>query len=280
MLESSRTTGRARCGTVRLEDSERTASRSRRDSLWQHVAARRLVTARRRTTASRWPARSAQAAQRLREARTEVSAPSRPAPNRPRRAEGLEIIFRPDPDDLRRPLREQRLAAGTAQAVHQAHVGQRGAGRARRPPSELGLANGDVIELTLPRRTLHGAGVDPAGPGGRRGDGALGYGRRSAGGSAGTRRRLQRVRAAHRRRAVVRRRARDREDRRAATSLARTQDHHLMEGRAIGARGDARRVHEAIPTSSHEQVENAARTLSLYPRVRVQRLRSGAWRST
>ena len=42
-------------------------------------------------------------------------------------AEGLEIAFRHDPSRPRRPLRQQRLAAGAAEADHQADLGQRGA---------------------------------------------------------------------------------------------------------------------------------------------------------
>ena len=65
----------------------------------------------------------------------------KPAPRARRRArEGLRARLPARPDDLRRPLRQQRLAAGTAQADHQAHLGQRrphepGDGRAtgRRP---------------------------------------------------------------------------------------------------------------------------------------------------
>ena len=39
---------------------------------------------------------------------------------------GLELIFRPDPDGVGRPFREQRLAAGTAQAADEGHVGRDG----------------------------------------------------------------------------------------------------------------------------------------------------------
>jgi MoCo/4Fe-4S cofactor protein with predicted Tat translocation signal len=38
--------------------------------------------------------------------------------------EDLEVVFRPDPADLRRPLRQQRMAAGVAPADHPAHLGQ------------------------------------------------------------------------------------------------------------------------------------------------------------
>ena len=51
--------------------------------------------------------------------------------------QGLEIVFRPDLDDLGRPIRKQRLAAGIAQAADHAHLGFRGDGE-----SENGRAPG------------------------------------------------------------------------------------------------------------------------------------------
>ena len=53
-------------------------------------------------------------------------------------AEGAELDARlpPRPDDPRRPLRQQRLAPGAAQAAHQAHLGQRRAGQPRTPRAE------------------------------------------------------------------------------------------------------------------------------------------------
>ena len=55
----------------------------------------------------------------------------------PRRAAGDRPRDRlpPRPDGPRRPVRQQRLAAGAAQADHQAHVGQRRARQPARPPS-------------------------------------------------------------------------------------------------------------------------------------------------
>ena len=69
----------------------------------------RRCSARRRPTARRAGAGGAAAAL--------------PPPRRP--TSGIEIVFRPDPHDSRRPLREQRLAAGTAEAALEGHVGQR-----------------------------------------------------------------------------------------------------------------------------------------------------------
>ena len=52
-------------------------------------------------------------------------APARGPASPDRGRAGLEISFRNDPVGPRRPLRQQRLAAGAAQADHQADVGQR-----------------------------------------------------------------------------------------------------------------------------------------------------------
>ena len=52
-------------------------------------------------------------------------------------------------DYLGRPLREQRLAAGTAEAADEDHVGPRGVGQPASWPNEQKLADGDVIELRL-----------------------------------------------------------------------------------------------------------------------------------
>ena len=68
-----------------------------------------------------------------------------------RAAEGLELAFVVRPQGLRRPLRQQRLAAGAAAPDHQADLGQRGADLARRPAKALGLETGDVVEIELPR---------------------------------------------------------------------------------------------------------------------------------
>ena len=71
----------------------------------------------------------------------------RPSPRGGRagaRAAALEIVFRPDPTVWRRPLRQQRLAAGAAQAAHQAHLGQRGAHQ----PGDRASALGVSIERT------------------------------------------------------------------------------------------------------------------------------------
>ena len=62
------------------------------------------------------------------------------------RASGIEIAFRPDPDDPRRPVQQQRLAAGAAEAAHPSHVGQRGA----RQPRNHGAARRNARAPTSP----------------------------------------------------------------------------------------------------------------------------------
>ena len=90
-------------------------------------------------------------------------------------ASGLEITFRPDPVGLRRALRQQRLAAGAAQALRQGGLGQR---RVREPADGRGARAARARPGGLRRRgrdrggrpqraCAAGAGVDPAGPAGR-----------------------------------------------------------------------------------------------------------------
>ena len=141
------------------------------------------------------------------------------------------------PERLRRPLREPRLAAGAAEAAHQAHLGQR---RHREPEARRAARR-------HPRRRRRRRATRPTSSscsiGGRsvkapvwilpgHADDAvtvhLGYGRTRAG-PRRHRRRLQRQHAPHERRALVRLRARGREDRRDARSLACTQDHWTIE---------------------------------------------------
>ena len=99
--------------------------------------------------------------------------PARPAGrSRPRRRgrragrRALEIVFRPDPTDLRRPLRQQRLAPGAAQAADQAHLGQRRPASAPRPPRGLGASPNERrrrARATAAAR-VRGAGLDHARP--------------------------------------------------------------------------------------------------------------------
>ena len=91
----------------------------------------------------------------------------------------------------------------------------------------------------------------------------LGYGRTRAG-QRRHRRRLQRQRAPHVRRAVVRQRRRDRRRPARRYSLACTQYHHLMEGRGM-VRAVTRDEFVRDPKSVHEGDETPPRTLTLYP---------------
>ena len=140
------------------------------------------------------------------------------------------------PDDLGRPLREQRLAAGAAEAADEDHVGPDGVGQpgARRSSRAQRRRH---HRAPLPRQ--HGAAAGRVVPG--HPDGAVtaffGYGRQLAGrvGTPPTMwRRSSTSIAAHLRRAVVRQRTRI-----AKTGdrylMARTQEHHPMEGRARSA---------------------------------------------
>ena len=70
-------------------------------------------------------------------------------------------------DDLGRPVRQQRLAPGIAQAADPADLGQCGASSAPRRAKQLGVADGDVLELRYRGRTLAHPRLDHAGPGRR-----------------------------------------------------------------------------------------------------------------
>ena len=99
-----------------------------------------------------------------------------------RRQAGSDLPSRPH--DLRRPLRQQRLAAGIAQADHQAHLGQR---RLHQPGdgAPAGRADRRHAEVDLRRPHAGRAGLDPAGPCERRRHAAPGL-RPHAAGRAGT----------------------------------------------------------------------------------------------
>ena len=69
----------------------------------------------------------------------------------------------PRPDDLRWPLRQQRLAAGAAQADHQAHLGQRRDHEPRHGPLGSRTSDtGDHAGVDLPGPHAARAGVGPA----------------------------------------------------------------------------------------------------------------------
>ena len=88
-------------------------------------------------------------------ARGNWAADAPPAPPAPP-AERVRDQLPPRPDALRRPVRQQRLAPGTAQADHQADLGQRRVHQPERRPTKLG------VETELPldrRRTRPGRGA-------------------------------------------------------------------------------------------------------------------------
>ena len=118
-------------------------------------------------------------------------------PIRNRESQRLRDLFPTRSLRPRRPVRQQRLAAGAAEADHQAHLGQRGASSARRPrerlksvesPSFQGGEHGqiisDVVELKYQGRTVRGAVFAVVGHPDDCVTVHLGYGRTRAGASA------------------------------------------------------------------------------------------------
>ena len=178
-----------------------------------------------------------------------VGAPRRCRRRRPPSDAGAATrwSFAPDPTILRRPLRQQRLAAGTAQAADEAHVGQRRADGAG-DRAKLGVGNGDYVSRSRSGgRYVSGAGVGPAGPCRRCRDGLLRL-RPHARGPRRHGHRLQRLRDSHVRRAWS---FAGGEVRRTGESmlLASTQGHHSMEGRAIVRTGSLEHVPATSPSS-------------------------------
>ena len=182
----------------------------------------------------------------------------------------FEIVLPQRSVDPRRPVRQQRLAAGAAEADHQADVGQR---RVREPGdrrtaqgrqhavvagrrARTDRRDGGRDPLRRPRRARRGVSM-PGHP-----DDCvtvhLGYGRTRAG-QVGTRRRLQRERDSHLDGALVRRRRRDRADDR-RDLLARVHAVSPLDGRPRhDPRGHARRVRPQAPKWSHEGPRGAER---------------------
>ncbi len=116
--------------------------------------------------------------------------------DRPRRTEpGARLRARPEA--VRRPLRQQRLAAGTARPDDEADLGQRGADRPRHRGAAGRASDGDVVRLKYRGRELEMPALHGAGRGRLVGARALRLRahRRRPG---GRRRRRQRLPAAHR----------------------------------------------------------------------------------
>ena len=181
------------------------------------------------------------------------------------------------PDDLRRPLREQRLAAGAAEAAHEADVGQRRARSRRRRPRSSSVDN----ERRRRARAAGAARSTRAGVGAARSRRRCGHGVTSATAAA----RAGRVGngigfdayALRTSDAPVVRDAAPRSARPARRMLlASTQDHHSMEGRAIvrvGARSRSSRTTRRSRT--HARGDAAARRSTLYADHEYHGLRVG-----
>ena len=188
----------------------------------------------------------------------------------------------------RRPQRQQRLAAGTAEAAVEGHLGQRRVhqrahGRAAEHPDRRVRATQDqpVIEIRLsgPHRAACPSGCCPARPT---------MSSWCTSGTAATRRVASARASGHdvfglrtSQRAVVRRRRRRHEDRRRRISIASTQNHFAMEGR-----NPVRVVDVEEFTKNPKAVEQlgprsaaARRCRSIPGEHAVQRRTSGAWRS-
>ena len=132
----------------------------------------------------------------------------------------------------RRPLRQQRLAAGTAQVADEADVGQRGADRARRPPIASSLDQRRRRRVEAGRPHAAHPGVDRAGPGARHAHAASRL-RPHARRPRRQRHRLQRQRAAHARGAGHPAAASSSTKTGDSYELACTQDHWSLEGRNL-----------------------------------------------
>ena len=187
----------------------------------------------------------------------------------------------------RRPLRQQRLAAGAAQADHASSPGTTRCSSARRPPrscrprrspafqgGEHGQIISDVVELTVSTAARCAARCSPSPATRTTASPCTSATAARARGRVGNGRRLQRLRAPHVRRALVRRRPRDRRATGDSYALACTQYHHLMEGRGM-VRAVTRDEFVRDPKSVHEGDETPPRTITLYPDVQVRRLQVG-----
>ena len=173
------------------------------------------------------------------------------------------------PDDLGRSLRQQRLAAGAAQAADEDHVGPD-----RVDQREAGAGTGSQgrrsRRVALSRQHRQAAGRDrartsrsvrhrvlrlrPASNGPRR------HGGRPGGA------RLRRLQAAHLGCTLLRRAA-SRSRRSASTCIARTQEHHLMEDRAPVRVADIEQFRKDPAVIERQGDEKPPKTLTIDPRV-------------
>ena len=235
LRRSSRTTGRARsAGGTRLDDPRRDGQPFKNaDTFWRHalhdgfIAGTAIADGGPATPFVRAPTAGAVAATpavpagrrctdtapRAGRPPAQLRAPHAPPPRR-RPRDHLPAR----PDDLGRPLREQRLAPGTAEAADEGHVGHRRRGSARSSRRSAACSDGDIIELKLPRQHRAAAGLPrPRASGSSRSRCSSATAARWPDASAPPTKEAEAfnaLSAAHLGRAVVRQRPRDREDRR------------------------------------------------------------------
>ena len=206
----------------------------------------------------------------------------RPCPLRPRRRR-LEIIFRPDPNDLGRPLRQQRLAAGAAEAADEGDVGHRGVDQPASSPRTARLDERRRHRAELPRQHRAHAGLHRSRAARRVGDGVLRlrppHGRPRRQRPTSEAQAVQRLPAAHVGRAVVRQRPRDRQDRRALP--AGDDAGAPRDGRPrAGPRRDARRSTRSDPEVIAAHAAHVPEDADAVSRTTSTTATSGAWRST
>ena len=229
-----------------------------------------------RATPAAGPAHAAGAPRRQPQPRRRLPPPAPPARPPPRRHRARDHLPA-RPDGLGRPLRQQRLAAGTAQAADQDHLGHLGldAPGARRSARPRATATSSSCATAAARR-----GCRSSGSAGIRASRSRCSSATAAGWPAGSAtpsgiaEQFNAVPAADVRRAVVRHRPRDRQDRRA-----------LPAGDHPGAPPDGRaRARCASPTldeylaraeGHRRDGREAAADADADPRLRVQRPQVG-----
>ena len=268
------------------------ASTGRRGSRRRRLRARLAPRAARRRR--RGHARSPRRPWRVQARATGLAAPRQPAPSR-----GSSSSFRARPDRRRRPLRQQRLAAGAAQAAHQADLGQRGADEPRHgdEPGVSSTSNSRPVESggePTPQGRHRRGGAEVRRPSVRARPGScpamptassrvhLGYGRTRAG-RVGNGVGFNAYACPHRaRRRGARPGASVDEDRRARDALASTQD-HWSDGRAANTRSvraTPRGVRAEPRVRSQEMGEDPPQRPDAVPAASRTRATPGAWRST
>ena len=200
----------------------------------------------------------------------------------------LELALRPDPSRPRRALRQQRLAAGVAQADHQADLGQRLLLSPAHRRAARRRGQRDRRAHRAGRAQAHRSGLAAARPGRRRRHRPPGL-RPHARRPGGERHRLQRLRGADPQQPLrpARRHPRgDRRERPARHHAGAPLDRLDAGGERAGDRarrrapGDARRVREGPALRARRRARGHRRQRLLQPGLRVQGLRLGHGRST